>query len=155
MSTTVAWSIESLSSNRAARVREEIKLRLNMEYARLLSKKLKINTVLYYRMYCTVVKLGLSTWKRSKGWGCSRIKYLRRYLGLRKTKLQENWEIYTLLSCMHCRAYSSPNKIRNLKSMRVRWSGHRIARMEKSRNAYRDLVKRPEGKRHLGRPRRR
>ncbi|KAJ4449782.1 hypothetical protein ANN_01186 [Periplaneta americana] len=50
--------------------------------------------------------------------------------------------------------YSSPNIIRNLKSRRLRWAGH-VARMGESRNAYRVLVGRPEGKRPLGRPRRR
>ncbi|KAJ4431717.1 hypothetical protein ANN_20319 [Periplaneta americana] len=50
--------------------------------------------------------------------------------------------------------YSSPDIIRNIKSRRLRWPGH-VARMGKSRNAYRVLVGRPEGKRPLGRPRRR
>ncbi|KAJ4441454.1 hypothetical protein ANN_11309 [Periplaneta americana] len=50
--------------------------------------------------------------------------------------------------------YSSPDIIRNLKSRRLRWAGH-VARMDESRNAYRVLVGRPEGKRPLGRPRRR
>ena len=50
--------------------------------------------------------------------------------------------------------YSSPNIIRSLKSRRLRWAGH-IARMEQSRNAYRVLVGKPEGKRPLGIPRRR
>ena len=36
----------------------------------------------------------------------------------------------------------------------MRWAGH-VARMEQSRNAYRVLVGKPEGKRPLGRPRRR
>ena len=48
--------------------------------------------------------------------------------------------------------YSSPNIIRSLKSRRLRWAG-RVARMEQSRNAYRVLVGKPEGKRPLGRPR--
>ena len=42
----------------------------------------------------------------------------------------------------------------SLKSRRLRWAGH-VARMELSRNAYRVLVGKPEGKRLLGRPRRR
>ncbi|KAJ4427776.1 hypothetical protein ANN_25429 [Periplaneta americana] len=42
----------------------------------------------------------------------------------------------------------------NLKSRRLRWAGH-VARMGESRSAYRVLVGRPEGKRPLGRPRRR
>ena len=50
--------------------------------------------------------------------------------------------------------YSSPNIIRSLKSRRLRWAGH-VARMEESRNAYRVLVGKPEGKRPLGRSRRR
>ena len=40
------------------------------------------------------------------------------------------------------------------KSRRLRWAGH-VARMEQSRNAYSALVEKPEGKRPLGRPRRR
>ena len=50
--------------------------------------------------------------------------------------------------------YSLANIIRNLKSRRLRWAGHE-ARMEQSRYAYRELVGKPEGKRLLGRPRRR
>ena len=50
--------------------------------------------------------------------------------------------------------YSSPNIISNLKSRRLRWAGH-VARMEQSRNAYRVLVEKPEGKRSLGRPKHR
>ncbi|KAJ4444032.1 hypothetical protein ANN_05821 [Periplaneta americana] len=49
---------------------------------------------------------------------------------------------------------SKTARIRNLKSRRLRWAGH-VARMGESRNAYRVLVGRPEGKRPLGRPRRR
>jgi hypothetical protein len=40
------------------------------------------------------------------------------------------------------------------KSKRMRWAEHE-ARMGKKRNAYRILVGKPEGKRPLGRPRRR
>ncbi|KAJ4450075.1 hypothetical protein ANN_01482 [Periplaneta americana] len=50
--------------------------------------------------------------------------------------------------------YSSPDIIRNIKSRRLRWAWH-VALMGESRNAYRVLVGRPEGKRPLGRPRRR
>jgi hypothetical protein len=47
--------------------------------------------------------------------------------------------------------YSSPNRIRMIKSRRMRWAGH----MGEPRNAYRILVGKPEGKRQLGRLRRR
>jgi hypothetical protein len=50
--------------------------------------------------------------------------------------------------------YSSPSIIRIIKSRRMRWAGH-VARMGVKRNAYRLLVRKPEGKRPLGRPRRR
>jgi hypothetical protein len=50
--------------------------------------------------------------------------------------------------------YSSPNIIGMNKLRRMRWLGH-VARMGKKRNAYRILVGKPEGKRTLGRPRRR
>jgi hypothetical protein len=41
--------------------------------------------------------------------------------------------------------YSSPSIIRIIKSRRMRWSGH-VARMGEKRNAYRLLVRKPEGK---------
>jgi hypothetical protein len=50
--------------------------------------------------------------------------------------------------------YSLPSKIRIIKSRRMRWAEH-VARMGKKRNVYRLLVGKPEGKRPLGRPRRR
>jgi hypothetical protein len=50
--------------------------------------------------------------------------------------------------------YSSPSIIRVIKSWRMRWAGH-AARMGDRRNAYRILVGNPEGRRPLGRPRRR
>ena len=50
--------------------------------------------------------------------------------------------------------YSSPNIVRVIKSRRMRWVGH-VARMGERRGVYRVLVWKPEGKRPLGRPRRR
>jgi hypothetical protein len=63
--------------------------------------------------------------------------------GLRKL---HNEELHNL--------YSSPSIIRMTKSRRMRWVEH-VARMGEKRNAYRILVENPEGKRPLGRPRRR
>jgi hypothetical protein len=56
-----------------------------------------------------------------------------------------NVELYNL--------YSSPNIIRMMKSRRMRWTGH-VERMGEKRNAHRTLVGKPEGKRSLGRLRR-
>jgi hypothetical protein len=50
--------------------------------------------------------------------------------------------------------YSSPSIIRKIKSRRTRWAGH-VARMRAKRNLHRILVGYPEGKRPLGRHRRR
>jgi hypothetical protein len=50
--------------------------------------------------------------------------------------------------------YSSPSIIRIIKSRRTRWAGH-VARMAEKKNVYRLLVRKPGGKRQLGRTRRR
>jgi hypothetical protein len=50
--------------------------------------------------------------------------------------------------------YSSPHIIRQIKSRRMRWVGH-VVRMREERKVYRVLVGKPEGKRPLGRPKRR
>ena len=50
--------------------------------------------------------------------------------------------------------YCSPNIVRVTKSRRMRWAGH-VARMEEGRGVHKILVWKPEGKRPLGRPRRR
>jgi len=50
--------------------------------------------------------------------------------------------------------YSSPNIVRLIKSRRMRWAGH-VERMVEERGVYRVLVGKPEGRRPLGRLRRR
>ena len=50
--------------------------------------------------------------------------------------------------------YSSPNIVRVIKSRRRRWAGH-VACMGEETGVYRVLVGKPEGRRPLGRPRRR
>jgi len=50
--------------------------------------------------------------------------------------------------------YSLPNIVRVVKSRRMRWAEH-VARMGEGRGVHRVLVGKPEGKRPLGRPRRR
>ena len=50
--------------------------------------------------------------------------------------------------------YDSPDVVKIMKSRRLRWAGH-VARMGEKRRLYSILVGRPDGKRPLGRPRRR
>jgi hypothetical protein len=77
---------------------------------------------------------------------------LRKILGPKKDEVTgdlrklHNEELHNL--------YSSPNIIRMTKSRKIRWTGH-VARMGETRTPYRILVEKPEGRRPLGRPRRR
>jgi hypothetical protein len=50
--------------------------------------------------------------------------------------------------------YSSPNIVLVIKSRRLRWGGH-VARMGEGKSVYKILVGKPEGRKQLGRPRRR
>jgi hypothetical protein len=63
---------------------------------------------------------------------------LSRIFGPKTDEVMEGWRKLHGL-------YSSP---------RLKWAGH-VARMRKKRNVYRLLVGKPEGKRPLGRPKRR
>jgi hypothetical protein len=77
---------------------------------------------------------------------------LRRIFGPKRDEVTGGWgkehneELHSL--------YSSPSIIRMLKSRRIKWTGH-VARMGEKRNAYGNLVAKPDGKRLLGRPKRR
>ena len=79
-------------------------------------------------------------------------KVLRKIFRAKKDKITGEWRKFRNIE-LHG-FYSSPNIIRSIKSSRLRWAGH-VARMEQSRNAYRVLVRKPEEKSPLGRPRRR
>jgi hypothetical protein len=77
---------------------------------------------------------------------------LRRIFGPKRDEVTGEWrrlhnkELYAL--------YSSPNIIRVMKLRRLSWAGY-VARMGERRGAYRALVGKPEGRRPLGRHRRR
>jgi hypothetical protein len=77
---------------------------------------------------------------------------LRRIFGPKRDEVTREWrklhneELHDL--------YSSPSIIRIMKSRRMRSTRH-VARMGQKRNAYRLLVGKPEGRRPVGRPRRR
>jgi len=76
---------------------------------------------------------------------------LRRISGPKRDELTGEWRK------LHNEEFNdlySPNIVRVIKSTRMRWAG-RVARMGESRGVYMVLVRKPEGKRPLGRPRRR
>jgi hypothetical protein len=77
---------------------------------------------------------------------------LRRIFGPKRDEVTGEWR--KLHNEELCDLYSSLSIIRIIKSRRMRWASH-VARMGENRNAYRLLVGKPEGKRPLGRPRRR
>jgi hypothetical protein len=81
-----------------------------------------------------------------------REEHRRRIFGSKKDEVTGGWRKLhnEELRDLH----SSPGIITIFKPMRMRWAGH-VARMGEKRNAYRLLVGKPEGKRPLGRPRRR
>ncbi|KAJ4446816.1 hypothetical protein ANN_13514, partial [Periplaneta americana] len=145
--------------------REEIKRRINTGNAcyysvekllssSLLSKNLKVR--IYKTVILPVVLYGCETWtltlREEQRLRVFENKVLRKIFGVKRDEVTGEWrklhntELHAL--------YSSLDIIGNIKSRRLRWTGH-VARMGESRNAYRVLVGRPEGKRPLGRPRRR
>jgi len=77
---------------------------------------------------------------------------LRRIFGPRSDEVTGDWRrLYNEeINVLYC----SPNIVRVIKPRRMRWAGH-VARMGEGRGVYRVLVGKPEGKRPLGRPRRR
>jgi len=77
---------------------------------------------------------------------------LRRVFGPKRDKVIGEWR--TLHNDELRDLYSLPNIVRVVKSRRMRWAGH-VARMGEGRVVHRVLVGKPEGKRTLGRPRRR
>jgi hypothetical protein len=77
---------------------------------------------------------------------------LRRIFGPKRDEATGEWR--KLHSEEFHNLYSSPDIIRQVKSRRMRWAEH-VARMGEERKVYTVLVGKPEGKRPLGRPRRR
>jgi len=146
-------------------VAEEIKSRLksgnacyhsvqNLLSSGLLSKNLKIK--IYRTVILPVVMYGCETWsltlREERKLRVFENRVLRKIFGIRRDKVTGEWrrlhneELNDL--------YSSPNIVQVIKWRRMKWAGH-VARMGEERGVYRVLVGKPEGRRPLGRPRRR
>jgi hypothetical protein len=140
-------------------IQEEIKRRLNLGNAcyhlvqnilpsHLLSKNIKIR--IYNIIILPVVLYGCETWsltlREEHRLGVFENRVLRRTFGLKRHEVMGDWrkphneELHNF--------YSLPNIIRMIKSRRMRWAGH-VARMGETRNAYRILMGKPEGRRPL------
>jgi hypothetical protein len=116
-------------------------------------KNLKIK--IYKTVILPAVLYGCETWpltlKEEQRLWVFENRVLRRIFGPKREedgswRKLHNDELHSL--------YSSPNIFKGIKSRRMRWAGH-AARMGEGRGVYRVLVGKPEGKRPLGRPRRR
>jgi hypothetical protein len=139
-------------------MQEEIKSKLNSVNAfyhsvqsrlssRLLSRNVKVK--IYKTIILPVVLYGCETWsltpREEHRLRVFENRVLRRIFGPKRDEVTGEWsklhdeELHSL--------YSSPNIISQIKSRRMRWAEH-VARMGEERNE-------PEGRRPLGRPRRR
>jgi len=79
-------------------------------------------------------------------------KVMRRIFGPKRDEVKREWRKLhnEELNDLH----SVTNTLRVIKSRRMKWTGH-VTRMEEKIGVHRALVGKPEGKRPLGRPRRR
>ena len=119
-----------------------------------------MHTPVYLRLfrYTNIARCSLRVWNLvadTEGERRLRVfenRVLRTVFGPKRNEVTREWRklYYEELSDM----YSLTNIVRVVKSRRMRWAGH-VARMGEGRGVHRVLVGKPEGKRPLGRPRRR
>jgi hypothetical protein len=119
-----------------------------------LSRNLKVK--IYKTIILPVVLYGCETWsltlREEHRLRAFENRVLRGMLGPKGDEVTGEWR--KLHSGELHNLYSSPDIIRQIKSRRMRWVGH-VACVGEGRNMYRVLAAKPEGKRLLGRPRRR
>jgi len=103
-----------------------------------------------------VVLYGCETWsltlREERRLWVSENRVLRKVFGPKRDEVTGEWR--KLHNEELNDVYSLPNIVRVVKSRGMRWAGY-VARMGEDRDVQRVLVGKPEGKRPLGRPRRR
>jgi hypothetical protein len=113
--------------------------------SRLLSRNVKVK--IYKAIILPVVLYGYETWsltlRDEHRLRVSENRVLRRIFRPKRDEATREWRK------LHCEElhnlYSSPDIIRQIKSRRMRWTGH-VARMGQERKLYKVLVRKPEGK---------
>jgi len=104
----------------------------------------------------SVVLYGCETWslilREERRLRVFENRVLRRIFGPKRDEVTGEWR--KLHNEELNNLYSSPNIVRLIKSRRMRWAEH-VARMGERRGVYKVLVGKPQGRRLLGRPRRR
>jgi hypothetical protein len=122
--------------------------------SRLLSRNIKVKV--YKTIILPVVLYGCETWSLTgrEEHNMLRVfenRVLRRIFGPKRDEVMAEWR---KLHNEEHNFYSSPDIIRQIKSRQMRSAWH-AACMGEERNLHKVLVGKPEGKRPLGRPRRR
>jgi hypothetical protein len=119
----------------------------------LLSKNLKLK--IYRTTILPLVLYGCETWsltlREERRLRVFKNRALRRIFGPMSDEVTGEWR--KLHNEEPHDLNSSPNIFRVMKSRRMRWVGY-VARAGERRGLYRGLVRKPEGKRPLRRPRR-
>jgi hypothetical protein len=114
----------------------------------------KVN--IYRTIILPVVLYGCETWlltlREERRLRLFENRVLRRVFGPKRDKVTGEWR--KLHKEELSDLYFLPNIVRVVTSRRIRWAGH-VACMGEGRCVHRVLVEKPEGKRPLGRPRRR
>ncbi|KAJ4430153.1 hypothetical protein ANN_22363 [Periplaneta americana] len=112
------------------------------------SKALEKSEFSVFESFGCVTSLKIKIEQRIKDnyFGNATRQLLKSLTQLKQNKITGDWR--KLYNAELQAFYSSPDIIRNIKSRCLRWAGH-VARMSESRNAYRVLVGRLEGKRSL------
>jgi len=110
--------------------------------------------MLYRTIILPVVLYGCETWsltlREERRLKVFENRVLRRIFGLEVHKITGEWK--KIHNEEPKDLYCSPNVARMIKLRRMKWAGH-VARIGESRDVYRVLIGKPEGKRPLRRPR--